>query len=159
MMHTQKIPMKELAELILLQLETSGQATLTVTGYSMRPTLHERRDSVILNLPASRQKAGDIILYLRENGQYVLHRIIETAEEGYICSGDNQVMREPVSHSQVLAVVSGICRKGKRYPADSLGCRLYAAMCVGMFPVRKYYIALRRRLGRLRRKLFGKKHV
>ena len=38
MMHTQAIPMKELAELILLQLETSGQATLTVTGHSMLPT-------------------------------------------------------------------------------------------------------------------------
>ena len=154
MIHTQTIPMKELAELLLLQMETSGQATLTVTGHSMLPTLRERRDSVILKPPADRQNKGEIILYLRENGQYVLHRIISVEAEGYICSGDNQVMREPVSHSQVLAVVSGLCRKGKLYQADGLGCRAYGAMCTGMFPVRKYYIALRRRLGRLRRKLF-----
>lgn len=153
----QKIPMKELAELILLQLETSGMATLAVTGYSMRPTLHERRDSVILKLPDEKQKKGEIILYLRENGQYVLHRIIDLEENGYICCGDNQVMREPVLHSQVLAVVSGISRNGKVYPVDTMAGKVYRAFCIGLFPIRKYYIALRRPLGRLRGKLIGRK--
>lgn len=157
MMHVQKIPMKELAELILLQLENSGKATLTVTGHSMLPTLRERRDSVILKIPDAKQKIGEIILYLRENGQYVLHRIIDMDEGGYICSGDNQVMREPVTHSQVLAVVTGITRKGKIYSVDSLAGRLYRVFWVGMFPLRKYYIALRRPLGRLRNKLIRRK--
>ena len=149
--------MKELAELILLQLETGGKATLAVTGHSMHPTLRERRDSVVLRLPDERQKKGDTILYLRENGQYVLHRIIDTEADGYICSGDNQVMREPVAHSQVLAVVSGITRKGKLYSVDSLVARVYRVFCVGMFPLRKYYLALRRPLGRLRSKLIRRK--
>ena len=157
MIYTQRIPMKELAEVIMLQLETSGMATLAVTGHSMRPTLQERRDTVVLRLPGEKEKIGAIILYLRENGQYVLHRIIDLEKDGYICSGDNQVMRESVAHSQVLAVVSGIKRKGKIHPVDSVMGGIYRAFCIGLFPLRKYYLALRRPLGRLRGKLIGRK--
>ena len=84
-MQTQVIPMKDLAELITLQLEKGGRAKLTVTGFSMRPMLHERRDSVVLIPVRQRQSAGDVILYLRENGQYVLHRIIAQSAVG--CDG------------------------------------------------------------------------
>ena len=43
-----KIPMAELAELIKIQLEQGGRAELTVTGSSMHPLYHNRRDKVIL---------------------------------------------------------------------------------------------------------------
>lgn len=152
-MHKQTIPMKELAELIRLQLENGGKAHLNVTGSSMLPTLRAQRDSVLLTVPAQRQKKGDIILYLRENGQYVLHRIIEVEADGYICCGDNQLVREQVKHSQVLAVVSGMRRNGKVYQAQSCAYRTYAAVCTGLFPMRKFYLPLRRRLGRLKKRL------
>lgn len=149
-MQTRAIPMEELSELIMLQLENGGRAKLTVTGVSMMPMLRSRRDTVDLIPVTEKRKAGDIILYRRENGQFVLHRIIRVTEDGYICCGDNQAMREDVSHSQLLAVVDGFTYKNKHYTLEDPGYRLYAWACVKLFLFRKPYIAVRRRLGRLR---------
>ena len=142
--------MEQLSELLMLQLENGGRAQLRVTGWSMMPLLYNCRDTVELIPVSQQQKAGDIILYRRENGKYVLHRIIAVTEDGYICCGDNQAEREAVRHAQLLAVVDGFIRNGKRYTMDEIGYRLYTAAWVKLFPVRKYYIAIRRRLGGMR---------
>ena len=147
-----RIPMAELTELLLLQMENGGKARLTVTGGSMLPMLRPHRDAVELIIPQSNPEKGDIILYRRENGVYVLHRIIATDDEGYICSGDNQVMREPVKPEQVLALVVGYIRKGKYRSTDAFGYRLYNGLWTGLFPLRGIYIAIRRPLGKLYRK-------
>lgn len=151
------IPMEALSELILLQLEKGGRANLTVTGSSMYPMLRNCADSVELIPVTGRQKKGDIILYRRDNGQYILHRIIALTEEGYICCGDNQAEKEPVRQDQLLAAVEGFTRKGKVYTLGDPGYRLYTALWVGLFPVRRYLLALRRRLGRLRRRITREK--
>lgn len=151
-----RIPMAELSELLLLQMENGGRARLTVTGGSMLPMLRPHRDAVELITPNGMQKKGDIILYRRQDGDFVLHRIIALGENAYICSGDNQVMREPVKPEQVLAVVDGYIRKGKKRSIHGFGYRLYKGLWVGAFPLRGIYIAIRRPLGRLRRKIAGK---
>ena len=145
--------MEKLAELVMLQLEKGGRARLTVTGWSMMPMLRNCRDIVELIPISGRQKSGDIIFYRRENGQYVLHRIIAVTEDGYVCCGDNQAERENVLHTQLLAVVDGFIRNGKQHTMDETGYRLYTAAWVKLFPVRRYYIALRRCLGGIRYKL------
>lgn len=155
-MQTVTVPMESLAEVIALQLNTGGRANLTVTGSSMLPMLRHRKDAVTLVPADGRQKKGDVILYRRENGRYILHRIIALEWDGYICCGDNQAVREPVAQEQVIAVVDSFTRKGKVYKTDASGYRLYTALWVGLFPLRPYYIKLRRRMGRLRGK-FQKK--
>lgn len=150
-MDKQVIPMESLVQLLQVQLEEGGRASLAVTGYSMHPLLRNRRDSVAL-IPAGNQKKGDIILYRRENGQFVLHRIIAVEQQHYICSGDNQVMREPVTREQILAVVDGFTRKGKTYRTDHPGYRIYTWVWVELFCLRKYYLIIRRYLARWDRK-------
>jgi len=156
-MQIRPIPMEELSELILLQLENGGRARLTVTGSSMAPMLHNRRDTVELIPVTGKQKKGELILYRRENGQYVLHRIVKVVKDGYICCGDNQAMREPVAQEQLLAVVDGFIRNGKKYTRKSISYRLYKAVWVGLFPVRKAHLTvwrcLRRAYSAIRRKL------
>lgn len=157
---TRSIPMEELYKVILLQLENGGRARLTVTGRSMLPLLRAYRDAVELVPVSGRLKNGRIILYRRENGQFVLHRIVRQRENGYICCGDNEAAREPVSDTQLLAVVEALVRKGKRITMDAWGYRLYTALWVGLFPLRGCYIAIRRLCGRCyrsMRKLFRKK--
>lgn len=149
-MQRKTVPMKELAEVIKLQLNNGGKASLTVTGSSMLPMLVNRRDSVIL-VPPGNEKKGDVVLYQRANGQYVLHRIIEVTETGYIISGDNQAVREPVTKEQVVAVVENFVRGGKRYSMDAPLYRLYQTVWVELFFLRRYYFAIRHRLGKLRR--------
>lgn len=151
-MQTVTVPMESLAEIIQLQLDNGGKATLTVTGSSMLPMLRNRRDSVVL-IPPSRQKKGDIVLFRRENGRYILHRIISVTDNGYLCSGDNQWVLESVTGEQIVAVVDGFTRKGRTYTLGAPGYRLYQAVWVNLFFLRRYYIWVRRRLGRLRRRI------
>lgn len=155
-LETQAIPMEQLYELLCVQMESGGRARLPVTGSSMLPMLRQGTDAVFLKAATGNEKKGDIILYRRSGGQFVLHRVIAEEEDDYICSGDNQAMRERVEASRVLAVVDGFERGGKRYALTHLGYRCYRALCVGTFFMRPGYIALRRRFGRLRRRLKGK---
>ena len=145
--------MESLSELLMLQIRDGGRARLTVTGYSMMPMLRNRMDTVELIADTGRRNKGDIVLYHRENGQYVLHRIVGESPRGYICCGDNQAVKEPVAPEQVVAVVDGFVRSGKKYSLDHVGYRIYTAVWVEGFPLRRFYIAVRRRLGRLRRRI------
>ena len=150
---TRYIPMEELYKVLLLQLEQGGRAGLTVTGRSMLPLLRAHRDKVELIPISDRQNKGDVILYRRENGRFILHRIVELTENGYICCGDNEAAREPVKHDQLLAVVDTLIRKGKRITKDTFCYKVYVALWVGLFPLRGVYIKVRRWCGRNYRKL------
>ena len=151
------ISMEELAPLIRLQLQKGGHASLTVTGNSMYPMLRHRRDMVYLQPADPVQKKGDLILYQREEGSYILHRIVRCKAPGeYICSGDNQWEPEAVSQGQVIAKVYAFRRKGKEYQHKSRSYRLYVWIWVALFPVRKPIFAMRHFLGRIYRKLAKK---
>ena len=156
-MQTIKIPMEELIKVIRLQLDTAGRANLTVTGCSMLPMLRQERDTVILSPIKRRLKPGDVALYQRENGSYVLHRAITVTAEGYEFSGDNQAKLEQVSHDQLIAVMVGYIRNGKEYTGNRMGYRFYRWLQVRLFGLKKYYIPLRRRLGALRRGMFNRR--
>ena len=153
-MHLTTIPMEELVKILTVQLENGGRARLIVTGNSMYPMLRHRRDAVWL-VPLTRQpQKRDLILYQRESGQYVLHRIVTTVRDGaFCCSGDNQWELEPMQEKQIIALVEGFERKGKTYTGKELGYRLYVSAWVALLPVRRPLLALRRRISRLRNKL------
>lgn len=152
-MQIQRMPMASLIELLLLQLEKSGSTRLTVTGNSMQPMLCHGRDSVNLVPAGERQKRGQIILYRRDNGQYVLHRIVAVRPDGYLCCGDNQTQKETVRQDQLLAVVDGFTRKGKQIPETHPGYRFYKGLWLGCYPLRAGYVWMRKTAGRILRKL------
>ena len=156
-MQTVKIPMRELMKVIRLQLEAGGRANLAVTGCSMLPIFRQDRDTVILAPITGRLKPGDVALFRRENESYVLHRVITITPEGYQFCGDNEAQLEQVSHGQLEAIVVGYIRNGKEYTGNRPDHRLYCWSKVRLFGLRKYYIALRRRLGNLRRRLFDRR--
>jgi len=147
------IPMEELMPLLQLQMETAGSASLTVTGWSMLPMLHNRKDRVTIVPVSGEEKRGDVILYLRDNGRYVLHRILRVKKDGYILCGDNQFFTERVRKDQVLAVVTGFTRNGKQYGTDHKGYRAYAFWWVALHPVRWVYLGPRRLVGWIKTKL------
>lgn len=149
-MQQRSIPMEALAELLSLQLAHGGQAPLTVTGSSMLPMLREGRDTVYLSCLSDPLKKGDLILYRRDSGSYILHRIVAVpSDTELICCGDNQWQPERIGKAQVLGVVSGFSRNGKHYDTSHGLYRLYVRLWVGIFPVRRYMFALRRKLKKL----------
>lgn len=145
------IPMAELASILQLQLNTAGSARLTVTGSSMLPMLHHSKDTVILSPVYQSPARGALPLYLRDNGEYVLHRILRSVPEGFLCCGDNQWQTEIVRPDQLLAVVTGFTRNGREYQTSHRGYRLYVWLWVSLHPVRRYILAVRRCLGKLRK--------
>lgn len=144
------IPMEELIPLLKMQMETSGSASLTVSGVSMMPMLYHRRDSVVLETVKEPLKKGDLILYRRHNGAYILHRILKVKEDRLTCCGDNQCRREQVRKEQVLALVTAFTRKGRHHTVQDRGYRRYVALWVGLYPLRWIYLGCRRVLGRIR---------
>lgn len=140
-----RIPMEALYSILETQLQL-GEAQLPVTGISMTPTIRGGRDFVRLRRLDRPAKRGDILLYRRENGQFILHRVLKGGEV-LTCCGDRQLEVETVKPEQALAVVTAICRKGRWFAVTSPLYRLYAALWM-ILPLRRLALFLRRKLCR-----------
>ena len=152
------VPIEELIPVIQMQLAQGGKAPLQVTGDSMYPMLHHGKDSVLLEPVGNALRKGDLIFYRRDNGAYILHRIVKVCNaQTLTCCGDNQFEPERVETRQVMAIVTGFTRNGKQYTSADTVYRLYVWLWTGTFFCRKSLLALRRRLGRLRRRLQRRK--
>ncbi|MBO5111536.1 MAG: S24/S26 family peptidase [Clostridia bacterium] len=135
----ERVTLTELDALIPLIRErlASGQSVcISPRGISMRPMLRQGRDTVTLSAPPPRLKRYDLPLYQREDGHYVLHRVIRVGDT-YTCIGDNLFTREPgISHSQVIAVVTAFTRDGKEHSVKELSYRLYCRLWHWILPER-----------------------
>ena len=153
-MQVRQIPMAQLRELLDEQL-AHGEALLPVTGNSMWPLLADGRDMVRLARLDRRVQRGDIALYQKADGSYLLHRVIRLcAPETCICCGDAQWEREQVYKAQVLAYVTAFRRKRHwQETALSRPYRLYEHFWVYTFPARRPLLRLLRFLQRARRGL------
>lgn len=115
----------QLMPLIRERLASGESVSFSVHGTSMLPMLKDGRDQVILSQLPPKLKKYDLPLYQRDNGQYVLHRIIKVTDE-YTCIGDNQFIAEKgLRFDQMIGVVTGFIRKGREYPTDNLSYQVY----------------------------------
>ena len=98
-------PLEAMRKLLVRVLDSGGEFELSPKGTSMLPLLQEGRDSVILVKPPAVLSVGDVVLYQRENGAYVLHRIVGIDGETYTMCGDNQYQPEPgIRREQMIAL-------------------------------------------------------
>lgn len=106
-----------------------GQQDLPVpvTGNSMCPFLHPG-DIVYLNRYTELEK-GDIVLFTRPDGSFVLHRIYQIKKDGtYLILGDNQLLPEPVPAERIHAIVTSVRIKEKVITPKSLRWQCYAKL-------------------------------
>ena len=142
--------MSILMPLIQERLDAGQSVQFYPRGVSMLPMLRQDMDSVVISPITRRLRRYDIVLYQRENGKYVLHRIIKVGET-YTCIGDHQYTPEPeLTHSQMLAVVTGFYRAERFYKISNPGYHAYCILWHHTRALRKTY---RRGMGWLRRKL------
>ncbi len=107
-------PLSEIESLMRESIDDGGQFSVVTAGTSMMPLLRNRKDTVILVKPLGRLSRYDIPLYKRDNGQYVLHRVVKVCDSEYHLCGDNQLTIEKgITDCRVIAVVSKIIRNGK----------------------------------------------
>ncbi len=147
-MREKSVALDSMMPLLKERLAREGAVQFTPNGISMRPMLEGGRDPVILVPLPEKLKKYDLPLYQRENGQYVLHRIVKVGES-YTCIGDNQFVAEPgLRREQMIALVSRFVRKGREYSVDSLRYRIYCRFWHFSRPIRHFF---RRVLGRIKR--------
>ena len=148
--HTQAASMEELAPLMMERLAAGQSVLFSPKGVSMLPMLRQDRDSVVLSPLPERLKKYDLPLYRRENGQYVLHRIVKTGET-FTCLGDNQFAPEPgLTRDQMIGVVTGFYRDEQFHDVREWGYRLYCRVWHHSRHLRRFW---RRAKGWLRRHL------
>ena len=142
------LALSQLMPLIRERLDGGQSVTFSPRGTSMLPLLRQGEDSVTLSpLPETLRKY-DLPLYQRDNGQYVLHRIVK-AGETYTCIGDNQFEFETgLRRDQMIALVTAVIRNGKHIPVSHPAYRLYCWGWTVSRPVRRF---IRRGMNLLRR--------
>lgn len=111
---------------VLLSADEHSVVPLLVTGTSMVPFLLDRRSVVELEKDTARKpRRGDIVLFHRRDGTIVLHRVIRAEEECLLINGDAQDWTEEIHPRQVLAYVTHIRRRKRRFPVTNPIYRLY----------------------------------
>ena len=93
-----------------------GRLIYTNVGDSMFPTI-QPRDLLVIEAVKEPLKVGDVPLYKRDNGQYVLHRIVKKSRGKYITKGDNRTFVEKgIADRHMIGVLTGVIRDGKTCP-------------------------------------------
>lgn len=129
--------MASLSPLMQEVLQSGGTIELTVTGNSMWPMLRHKVSRVRL-APVGELKLGDLPLYRRANGKFVLHRIVAAENGTYVCCGDNQWHAEPgLRRNQMIAVVTHFARKDRWVSVESGLYRVYRRFWVAVRPLRR----------------------
>lgn len=107
-----------------------------VAGASMTPFFCHG-DTVYLDCVPQTLHRGDIVLYRRPGGRYVLHRIVGIAHDGsLIMLGDAQTEREKIVRDAVCARAVRVLHKGKLHDERSLRWRFFAGVWTRIVPLR-----------------------
>lgn len=140
----EEFSLAEYDETIRAVLDSGGEFVIYPKGTSMLPLIRQGRDSVTLAKPAVPLRKGDIALYLRDSGQYVLHRVIGTDGGAYIMCGDNQTALEKgIEPRQIIGIAVKINRDGV-FVQDRLSYKIYKLIWRNLF-IRRVFL----RLGRI----------
>ncbi len=138
-------------------LNGGGEFRMFPKGTSMLPLIKQKKDSVvIIKKNISDIKKHDIVFYRRDNGQFVLHRIMKCCKDGsYTMCGDNQfVMEKNIRPEQIIGCVRKIYKKEHELSLNSFRYKLYVffwtflpyRQCI-RFPKRLYRFIKRKIVG------------
>lgn len=120
-----EIRLEVLMPLIQEQLQLGKSVRFNPKGISMLPMLRQGVDSVVISPLPEKLKKYDLPLYRRDDGHFVLHRIVKVRDT-YTCIGDNQfVLEHGLRQDQMIGVVTAFYRAGKRHGVTELGYWLY----------------------------------
>lgn len=117
--------LKDALPVVLTAIESEGGFHFYQHGTSMLPMLRDGIDSVVIvSKSRIKPRVGDVILYRRGDGSFVLHRIVAARKSGFVTCGDNQTVPEKnVGEDSVIGVL------GSFYRGDILVTRDNAEYC------------------------------
>ncbi len=130
-------------------LQTGKTVILTPKGHSMEPLLHPGNAQVMVGPLKENPSKGDILLWHRKTGTYVLHRMIGENEKQYLLRGDHGTKTDHAKKGRVIGVVTEINRGPKWFPVTDPIYRVYVHIWMLFFPLRACFYRLH---GKMRKK-------
>lgn len=130
---------------VTLLREGESQIPVRISGTSMAPFLHPG-DVVWLFRPVRPCRVGDIVLFTRPEGSYVLHRIVKKKDGAFLVLGDGQCVPEPVQPERIQAVATLVQLQGRILPMGHPYCLFFRYPWRWLTPLRPF-------IGRLHRKI------
>lgn len=143
---------EQLMPKLLEMLEVTEPVPLVISGSSMTPFLVHGRDTVYLSKVKEPLRRGDMVLYRRDSGNYILHRVYRVEETTFTMVGDAQTWLEPgILPDQILAMVTAVRRKGTVLQRGSFWWDFFEKVWIRMVPLRpammKTYACLKKLFG------------
>ena len=122
--------------------------TLTVKGNSMNPFIVHLRDRMTLGPWEDEDiRKGTVALVRDSRGNYVIHRIIKRDKNTVTLLGDGNVgFTETSTTADIIGIMKSVERKGRVWTKDSLVWRTYSWIWMVLTPLRRYPLAIWRRL-------------
>lgn len=119
-------------------LEDGQRIQIKPQGYSMYPMFVPDRDEAVIDrAEPARLKKGDVVLYRRDGGILVLHRICKIRGNDFYMVGDNQKEVEgPLRADQLKGVLIGFIRNGKYCSAKNPVYRAASRLWLFLRPLR-----------------------
>lgn len=131
-------------------IDSGKTVTISLKGNSMNPFIVHLRDSMTLRKATGADiRKGTVALVLTDDGHYVLHRIYAVDGDVITMLGDGNVkMTEKCTRANIIGVMQSLDRKGHTVTPESREWKLYSRLWNFLTPVRRYPLALWRRLHR-----------
>ncbi|MBQ8540905.1 MAG: S24/S26 family peptidase [Clostridia bacterium] len=114
-----KIKFETVRPLIDEAFEKGESFSFEPNGVSMLPFIKGGKTTVTIEKYKGGAQKYDIVFYTREDGKYVMHRIVKIYPDAFGVCGDNQWWVEKVNDEQIFAIVTKV--DGKK----SMGSFLY----------------------------------
>ena len=129
-------------------IEKNGVYLSAPQGDSMKPFIRGDRDVVAMKRIERPLKKYDVILYEKEDGRSVIHRILKIEGDLLFVRGDNTFYRENVKREDVLAVMDYVLLNGRKKARDTglrgAAVRLWRVI----YPLRRLLHGAKRRISR-----------
>ncbi len=123
----------------------TGKYIGPTVGVSMLPMLKNRRDTIVVAAKTERLKPLDVALYKR-GAAYILHRVLEVTDSGYIIRGDNCYYDEIVLEEAVIGVLTEFFRKDKHFYCTNEKYLKYAQKRLKHYKSRRFFVLTRNKL-------------
>lgn len=135
------------------ELESSGFIVIPIKGVSMNPLLYSYSSQVMIEKLTKRPEINDVVLYVRNDGTQVLHRIISFDGDIALIRGDNTYSLERVPLSAIKGVAKSFWRSGdensREISVNDRSYKIYVRFWNFIYPIRKLWFKVKNKLRRI----------
>ena len=113
-------------------------------GYSMYPLFIPGRDEALIQQTDGTDcHRNDEVLYRRDQGILVLHRICRITSDGFYMVGDNQYEVEgPLRQDQIIGKLIAVNRNSREFTVGNPFYKFVSSLWLFMLPVRPFCFKL-----------------